>query len=1290
MAVAIGKVLQQASFFFTTGTLLVTDRKDLPGVECRVLDWGSIDLMLDGGEDHCEIRLSNGVINGRRFSDWWSLAAPPEGVIVIVLQSLAFGAPAFSPVFVGAISEITKITELEVTVELGDPGYAFFRDIGEPITRAEFPQAEASALDKIKPIILGPVRAYTPPLVRERKIAALTVDVTAAQSMPFNADVDSNDTWPISGSLVIDSEQFSYDNTGVTSKTVLKLTARAQNGTSAAAHDIGSQVEELAKPIWCVAGHTCASVDNVYAITQEGTLIALDTSQYGVHLGDVSDPRCTVNLLSEAGTKIAVPSKIPTFRRAEFSAAASTLGTPGVTDGIATGTAAKNPNMACGDAAEWQQNNFAVLNKTARDTLSIVRTSGFPDPGVAFERAYIGIEHYGLTDFGEQTKLTASISGVTTTIPVEDSTQFTNAKIILIDSELMLVTLIPSDNGINVTRGFAGTAILSHGQGTKVFEAVITPNTPVYPEVRVYLERAGGGVFDQIAVITDPSDIPPEVAEDNHGFTEGQSLTAFHGHAIDGGTMTAGFYLPAGYDFKTLQWSQIGGLVGASVRDFGSGQEKPAYAETLASQVVKGATIQAEGWAYVMSPASAGLPASVLQRMVAIRVRVVHAGIGGVGSIRLKFYLAGTLVINTVLSNTGAVAKNNPPDSDAAIADLSAYPNGVRLDRLYAADTYIHVSNVSGNNEIYFVGIDVAFDQQQLLGNSNDFVNDRVVLTGSFDLVIAGTSSSFDNGVAGVNSAIVLDLFDGSTHPYLGYDTSKNYEVRAPGGTADQIVFFTQTQVKTADVGSVLCLWTGIDAPSTARVRQVSVFMDVTYQPGATAGATVTLIDKAGPIYNPGSSSIGQVPNIDGTKWTRRCWRATWNLEALGITEIITVKKLINRFRAKIAANGSGSGGFFCHEISYAVETDSATSQVSQSLSAEQFTRMRYIDVTDKVASYADIANRRLVIALNNSTIRVADESKPFMVSRCFWAFRFKPLLSEEVRAIAVDVTGYALSDNLDAMRKVLNAGYPLLAVPPAGINLPSFTTAVAAGALKLGGVIDEQIPARELLNEMAEQARVSFLYEGGLATVLYKPDLGALPPIAYVFSFAAGDVLPDSLEISYRLKDDVSNFVSVRAGRDFVSESGWRVTAETFDSGSITKYGRRPLGIDARFLDSASDAANLACQQMNYRREREIVVRWISGPTTPGVNVKRGDRVQLVGPLSIPNADRLEVLGVRKVTGSLADGPPNYEITTVIRFDPVACALPTYPSLPLADGTDPGGGNPGSNFSNEFDGDFA
>lgn len=1291
MAAISGAVRFRALFLFEGSPVYVSDQDDVGVVaEKRVKDWGTAELNLDGGGDALTLTLSNRLIpdvSGSRFSDRWPLADPPKGVGVIVQQSLT-ESPAWFLYFVGAVEEVTEVTERTVVIHVASPSAAYYRDLGEAIIRTEFPQAADNAVDKIKPIGLGMFSGFTPPLVRRRQRSTLKAGFLATDVPPFDLSVDTNETWPAAGSLEVNDEEFLYDQANVTTDDVLRITARGQNGTTATAAAIGDIAAEIAKSRWLVFDHPSKEITAVYGVSSDGEKVALDSSLFEVHLGDAEDPRTSVKLTSSKGLKVDVPSKTSSYRRIEMDAA-GTFGehTLAAIPGFSNGSRAKNPAMAAGEAAEWGGDNFAVMSRDIHDTLVVKRTKAVPDPGVPVESVRIGVEHFGLKDFGYQSTLTAEILSSASTLVVADASDLiaSGAAYLLIDSELLQVLSFPDDQTIAVARGVLNTAATSHGEGERVFAALDSAFNALFPNVQVRIED-DAGVFQTLGPLTDESAVPPDVTEDAGAYTDVQAITAFHGHEVEGGVVAAGLYLTAGFDVANDDLDFIGALYVATILNVANENSNIEY--PLSAQITKAYPLGSSGISFCMPAAVGSLPGALKQKIKGLRVRFAHAAAAGESSssVRVRLWIGGEKVIDEVKSSKGEVAAGNPPDVDLITADLSAFPDGFDLKKLYQRNTLLWFSEVDGNTRLYFVGIDVVFDEQQLLGSSSDFANDRTVLTGSFDLVLlhAGT---YDSGLSGGGANHVLELFDGRSWSYLLKDTSAGHVIRGEGGTKGGTVRFTSAPSGVNDVQTVGCYWSGIDAPSQGRITRVTILIDAAYKALEVAKPTIVLRDHKNNIsYLPSIESTGVSDELDGQNWTRRCWRVSWKSSDLPLSvggNVVTVRRLMRDFHVRVSATGSGDSAFYATSLDWFIEVDQATTSITNSINPDAFTRIRYFDVSPHVASFAALEGRKVALSLENASVRDEDQSKPILAARVFALFKFTATTEAELERIAVDGTGIELTDKLDALRQVLTAGYPLLSVPTDAVDESSFATAIASGALELRGVIETKQDAAGLLADLAEQAKVSFLWEGGFAKVVYKPELGSLPPVAFVFSHSAEDVLQDSVIVSYRTKDSVGNVVTVRGRRDFV-KGGYELSKETENVDSQTKYGRRPHEIGADFLQTDDDCSALACQQLNYRREIETVIRWLSPPSAKSLLVRRGMIVQLSSPIA--SSDRLEVLGVRTLPGSVSAGIPTVEITTVLRPAEIPCPLVTVPSF----GDDEGGGTgDGSSFTDDFDDDF-
>jgi hypothetical protein len=309
-----------------TAEVIVTDRRDVaamfPGAELRVLDWGAISTLVDGGQDGVDITLSNAPdAAGDRFSEYWDSTNPPEGArVTFEASKVDATTPVWFTFFVGAVIQVSRVTEQQVVLRIADIGTKFERKIGDQITTTEFPQAPEEVLGSIKPIVLNEVQEYKPPLVREAKTCVLVDSIlateTASVAVPLQKAVNTTKGWPKVGQARIDDEILSYDNTTETTGKKFLFTSRG----AVAVHSPGDPIVELAKLKWCIAGHAVNPAKTiVYAISSKGTLAKLtETTDYTLTTGATGS---FVELVSDSGLKVKFPSDEATIRRVEMDEA---------------------------------------------------------------------------------------------------------------------------------------------------------------------------------------------------------------------------------------------------------------------------------------------------------------------------------------------------------------------------------------------------------------------------------------------------------------------------------------------------------------------------------------------------------------------------------------------------------------------------------------------------------------------------------------------------------------------------------------------------------------------------------------------------------------------------------------------------------------------------------------------------------------------------------------------------------------------------------------------------------
>lgn len=1261
----------RAKIAFPSGELIVTDRADVGG-EVRVLDWGEVDITIDGGEDHVELRLSNVPINGVRLSDRWSLTQPPEGAKVTIEWShhAMTSTPNWVAFFVGSITEVSMLTELEVVLQVGDVLAAYERDIGDPITVSEFAQAAEDAIGRAKPVVLGTVKQWTPPISRERKKTTTKAVIDTTTATPFTLSVESSKGWPNSGSLKIDDELFVWDNTGFSLTDQLRIVSRAQSGTTAGFHDIGALVVEQVPQTWLVADHPSAAITQVYAVSSSGTKIQLDASKYTAYLGTGVDYRTTITTTATDAEEIELPSDRQVYRRVDLDAA-DTLANPGFPSGFGTPTAAKNPALACGDAGQWAPDAFATLYHKSADTLAVRRSAAFDPPAVPFDRAYLCVEHFGLRDFGKSARLITEITETATTFATNKTAIFFAGQKIRCDAEEMLVFSLDVNAGtITVTRAIDGTTAAKHPADARVIvivAALSQGGASVFPIVRLWLEDSvGSGTYSEIGKLIDFSQIPPDTKDESEVVTASM-LSAFHGHPVDDSVFSSGLFPPSVYATAENQWQEIGSLAVATILT--TATEDSKIQEPLSPQVVRPYRLDStkNKVRFTLNGANTSLNTSHLQKIQALRVRVVHAATGNTGgvpasTIRIRWVIGENIpiiVLDEFDTNDGALIKTKGPKvSTFGVPNIpTKFPNGLLAISLFSHNSTIIVERTTNDTDLYHVAVDCILEQQQLIGNSAELVADRSIVSGRFDCVLA-KDGSYDSLTAGVKSDIILELVASNSHYYFLSDNAATFKVLGPGGSQSGLVMFCNDATNANETKKFNCYWTGIDAPSDTRVLSVSVFMDFGVK-ATTGGTSITaemVNESNSQAIAPSSASAGVLSNLatQGDTFTRLTY--WWTFTNLPST--LTVGQLLQYFRVRFTSNSAKATGneAYINAISYRVELGQATGKVSKTITADQFTRVQYFDLTESLSDYTDILNRRTLVQFQKNSIGNFESAKPLLLHRVFWLFRHFEVNKEPLDRIAVDMTGIALTDSVDAFRKVLTYGYPLLNLPTANIGEPTFALAAALGALPIAGVVEEPTPCRELLAKMAEQAKCSLFFASGtalapldsVAILSFKLPLSSIPGPNVGYFWSGGDMYPDTLEIQYRTKDSVGNFITVKGDKNYATGE-YRISSEKKLDASIAKYRRRPFELNADFLASQTLINSLSTQLLEYRHEREIIVRFRSPPTIKAL----GALPSLIAQISHPifSSSRTEIIGIRLVPGSLSGGlPPYVELSVALR----------------------------------------
>ena len=1315
--------------------VIVCDRDDVTG-ENRVRGWGQVVQLISGDSDTATLTISNlpmaeTTVGSGRFSDYWSIARPPDGSAVTIDFRTSSTAD-WEQGFVGAISEVSRITEQEVVISLGGQDERLYRDIGDVIARAEYPQAEESAIDTIKPIILGEVQKFPPPQTRERKSAILKESILAATAINSGATktvkVDDNTGWPDSGTLKIGDEVFGFNQTTLTDDTddEIRLISRAQEGTTAQTHSSGDGMLERAKAKWIVAGHECASISDVFGVTSNGETVLLDPANYTTDLGQISG-EASVELNSDDGLKITAPGENSVYRRVEMdtdtlkgSVSASAhlpVGFPAA-DGDA-----KNAALAAADAGSWGENTYAIMRKGDAATLGLYRSDPVDIPPIQPSRVFLAVEHTGMEEFAKLGELTEelgddALSDIIVKFDNQSNEDMGTETYIAVDDEWMKVA--PGGSGpAGVTleptgRGALGTSVASHGEGAIVRLVRNHPSVGdgrvEMPQVHVFLESdphlqlgAAGHTFTEVGKLKVGSDVPADVAE-QEGYTEGASLTTWHGHVVDGlpvyGKTENDNDIGFAHDkFQYPTW--LGDVLVGTVKNVnqltaGNPDKLTQQMLPLSSTGAGGITPGEGGWLVHFSPNQTALAASMNQRVVELRVRLaVSSTDGSNNTVRTRCWISTAgdngvpqLVLDESDGIDVSLSYQNPTTSTSykvAFTEANGFPDGVRMARLLSKDFAVLINAPDGGIRLHHAAIDLRFQQQQLAGGSGDdeFLNDRSIHIVPPMVAVADGTSTFDNstdagpdGTGGYGGSKMIHVLATDFHnQYLTKDTTSNFLARDIQGNRTGLVRFTQSPTGDRDVFRCSLHFPAYVTHGKARVFRISLLMRVAARED-TVPPIVWIAPTAsgGDNYAPSSTSAGPLTNFDSDAHGigGRLWRWTWNFS--GPNQNIKAKDL-HQMRVTIQSAGDHNDDeeWYSDFGSFHIETNDPRSNSAQTVKAEQFTRVNYFDVTEQVSSPDDVQNLGVVLSMakdlydpdlitafgNQKVISKDYKFQPIFVHRVWWVFEQRSSDEQEVTRIAVDVDGISLIPGFEgatAIQKVLTSGPPLLDYSPATnfLNTGSFVSATTAGMHKLRGVIQQRIGARELLNKLCEQARVWGFWEDGVFRVLYKHDPSVIGQgvARVVFDYDQGHILDDSVELSPRPKNSVTTRVSINARPDYV-KGGFKIDAAAKAPVAEQEIGTilGPHKIDADFIWTQAEADSLAEQQIDYRRLPEVILRFQTSLFQVARDLRRGDLVELHNHALVDAGDTFQVVGINRSFGTLSSGIPVYEIEAVQRI---------------------------------------
>lgn len=248
---------------------------------------------------------------------WTTLRAENVEFATVEIASLALNVPtdswtdhqAFTGaeatiIYRGRVSAVLGVDDAEIQLELESEIPAL------PELYIDDPaKSDPRDLGKRWPIVYGRARVelvgYDVGAITFLSEAFLT-----ATGMSLSVDVEDTTRFPAAGGLIIDKEEFDYS--GLTAGSII-LTARAQNGTSAADHDIGATIQLTTgrTTYWGVASHAISAVTALF-VQRAGSpdLVRVPASGFTTTLADTTlVPGRTVAHVSMTSAQLAAVSR---------------------------------------------------------------------------------------------------------------------------------------------------------------------------------------------------------------------------------------------------------------------------------------------------------------------------------------------------------------------------------------------------------------------------------------------------------------------------------------------------------------------------------------------------------------------------------------------------------------------------------------------------------------------------------------------------------------------------------------------------------------------------------------------------------------------------------------------------------------------------------------------------------------------------------------------------------------------------------------------------------------------
>lgn len=364
------------------------------GYDDLLLGIGSVFRSVDPTRlNSCEIRVSNHLVNGQRFSDYLrgSVANRIENKQVTVRRWFRDEGTAVT-IFVGQVRS-RSISELEVALEVTE-----LRPVEGPICRTvidsdTWPNARQTDVGRVVPVNFNTVPDVDIPITVDAPFSRLSTEIDSSSTADL--ELDSVEGFPSSGTIRIGREKIAYTGVNTSLKTLTGI-SRAQSSTVAAAHIQGSLVLVLATFEAAIdAQSSTATISKVVAIDGDNERFPL--SQPNSHAVANS-------------TRVARWSNPPTYFYPKGEAEAVGIEFDG--DG---GSTATNPGNARAKDAGYTESNYSTVSlATINEAHISTHVKELADRG-RIKKVLITVNHSGTnpklgTDLGSVEVLAAPIS----------------------------------------------------------------------------------------------------------------------------------------------------------------------------------------------------------------------------------------------------------------------------------------------------------------------------------------------------------------------------------------------------------------------------------------------------------------------------------------------------------------------------------------------------------------------------------------------------------------------------------------------------------------------------------------------------------------------------------------------------------------------------------------------------------------------------------------------------------------------------------------------------------------